>query len=77
MPIHPLREEDKETANSITKDGASKMYFVIQKMKKPQTQMQLNTAQLLHIRGVVKLSQELLRVLHFHFFSGKKKTEPN
>lgn len=44
MPIHPFREEDKETGNSITRDGASKMYLVIQKMKEPQTPMQLNTA---------------------------------
>lgn len=37
MPIHPFREEDKETGNSITRDGASKMRFMIQKMKEPQT----------------------------------------
>lgn len=76
MPIHPFRDEDKETGNSTTRDGASKMCFVFQKMKEPQTRMQLNTAQLPHIRGVLGLSQELLRVLHFHSVSGKKQNKP-
>lgn len=37
MPIYPFREEDKDTGNAIAGDRASKMYFMIQKMKEPQT----------------------------------------
>lgn len=73
MPIHPFREEHKETGNSITRDGAFKMYFMIQKMKEHQ---QLYTAQLPLIRGVLELSQELLCVLRFHSFSGKTQNKP-